>query len=314
MNVKDPFRLIYDSEAYRNTHEHPLPRVPYFLDVELTNACDLGCIMCAREIMERGVGFMDYALFQSIVDQSAEAGVAAIRFSGLGEALLHKKLFEAIRYAKNAGLLVHLTSNGKTLDEEKARKLLDSGLDRVKFSFQGTEKNEYERMRKGGNFEQLVENIRRLIRLREEGGYGRPFVQIGTTTIDETPEQIARFLGPWRELADDAYALKTHFYRMADTETGREHMPRQQSEIRKTLCVETRTKMTIYWTGQCSACCGDFNGWMIMGDLRNDRLVDIWNGTAYGRVRGVLSQVAPINLDSAQRRQLPLCAMCTMVF
>lgn len=314
MKVKDPFRVVYDNEEYRNTHAYALPKAPYFLDVELTNACDLGCIMCAREIMERRVGFMDYELFQSIADQAALAGVFAIRLSGLGEALLHKDLFEAIRYAKDRGLLVHLTTNGKTLDEVKARKLLESGLDRVKFSFQGTEKNEYERMRKGGRFEKLVENIKRLIRLREEGSYDRPFIQIGTTTIDETPEQIERFLGPWRELVDDAYVLKTHFYRMAHTETGKAHIPRQRAEIRKTLCVEIRTKMTIYWDGQCSACCGDFNGGMVMGDLGKDTLVAIWNSVPYSRVRSVLSKVAPINLNAEQKRQLPQCAMCTMVF
>ena len=77
----------------------------------------------------------------------------------IGEALLHPDIYEIIEYAKKAGISVQLDTNATPLDKKRARRLIDSGLDAVKFSFDGPNKEIYENVRVNANFEKTLNNI-----------------------------------------------------------------------------------------------------------------------------------------------------------
>jgi len=303
----DPFAVIYRSDAYKTVWDRDVMPFPMMLDIEITNACDLECIMCARTVlMKRPVGFMDLELFKSIIDQAKANGCTAMRFNGQGEPLLHKQFFTMIEYAKAQGFLIHATSNGMRLTEDKARALILSGLDKVKFSFQGITKAEFERMRKGGNYEVLEENIKRLVRLRGELGRETPWVQIGTTILDESEEAVHQFMQHWLQTVDGAYYGKTIMIRAKGTEQEKALTPRDTSKPRDALCWEVRTKMTVFWNGDVTTCCTDYEGFLKIGSLAETGLTAIWNGERMREIRDTLGR--------NEKEKLPLCRDCRSMF
>jgi len=303
----DPFAPIYQSELYKNIWAHEVQPFPLMLDIEITNACDLECVMCARTVlMKRPVGFMEFELFKDIIAQSKANGCRTMRFNGQGEPLLHKQFFRMIEHAKSEGFVIHATSNGMRLTEERARAMVLSELDRVKFSFQGITKAEFERMRKGGNYDVLEENIKRLVALRIALGRENPWVQIGTTILDESEEAVSQFMRHWLETVDGAYYGKTIMIRAKGSEAEKALTPRDTSKPRDTLCWEVRTKMTIFWNGDVTTCCTDYEGFLKIGSLRDTSLKEIWDGEAMRHIRETLS--------SNEKEKLPLCRDCRSMF
>lgn len=305
--VPDPFAPIYQSDLYKRIWDFDVQPFPLMLDIEITNACDLECIMCARTVlMKRPVGFMDFALFKQIIDQAKANGCTTMRFNGQGEPLLHKQFFDMVAYAKSQGFLIHATSNGMRLTEEKARGMITSGLDKVKFSFQGITKAEFERMRKGGNYEVLEENIKRLVRLRTELERKNPWVQIGTTILDESEEAVSQFMQHWLQTVDGAYYGKTVMIRAKGSQAEEALTPRDTSKPRDALCWEVRTKMTIFWNGDVTTCCTDYEGFLKIGSLAETSLQGIWTGEPMLAIRETLGKNS--------KEKLPLCRDCRSMF
>ena len=97
------------------------PAGPEELFVELTNACNLRCVMCPRTSSSRKVGFMEPALFRKIVDEAAHFSFCLLLPHGMGEALLHPRWQDLVGYASDRGLSpIWILTNGTLLDEAKA--------------------------------------------------------------------------------------------------------------------------------------------------------------------------------------------------
>ncbi len=92
--------------------------------------------------------------------------VLSIDFTGGGEPLLQPRLAEWMREAKVAGCETGILTNGTLLDEERARQLIDAGLDWLCVSIDGARKEEYERIRGGSSFEKVCKNLETVSRIR----------------------------------------------------------------------------------------------------------------------------------------------------
>jgi MoaA/NifB/PqqE/SkfB family radical SAM enzyme len=308
----DPLNAVYESEAYRKTARVTDLPGPLLIDVEVSAFCNLSCIMCTRQInVDRPIGNMTEALFRKVADQAVAAGVKLMRFSGYGEVLMSKDFLLFLQIAKEHGLLTHLTSNGLLLTPEISRKLVELGLDKVKFSFQGTDEHEYNRMRNTDKYWQLVESIRTLRKIRDELGSRLPIIQVATTVLDETEEQIQSFLKFWEGVADTAYHLPTTTWRLEDTEFGKQHKGRVSwAKLLDTLCIEPMTKLTIWNDGRVSGCCGDHEQKLVLGNLADNTLQEIWNSEKARALRLALRERTPATFTAEDKRRFPLCAGC----
>src|SRR3989344_6615489 len=165
----EPEVLAYKAEQALHIKQHGFPSFPKFLHIEITNACNLDCVMCPRHDMKRKVGFMPMELFKKIIDQVPKGSKIAISLNLFGESFLHPKLYEMIKYAKQSNVgEVHLNSNITIINEHKARAILESGIDVLALSFEGTNKKTYEYLRIGSNFERVEENIKLILRIQKE--------------------------------------------------------------------------------------------------------------------------------------------------
>jgi len=89
---------------------HKPTRYPHFVQLDITNACNLTCGMCPIHHVGIEKTHIDYQMFKKIVDKLD--GVKEISLVGLGEPLTHPRIIDAIKYCKSKGMIVKITSNG----------------------------------------------------------------------------------------------------------------------------------------------------------------------------------------------------------
>ena len=162
--------------------------------VEPTNACNLACRTCVRHAWDEPEGFMEWDVFEAVVEGLASAGdegggAAAgpdaavpdapptVAFMGLGEPLLHPRFLDMVRLAKERGFRVEVTTNALLLEEELADALAVAGLDQLVVSIDGASAEAFGRVRSGASLARVVENVRHLHDQR--GTYYGPRVRVG---------------------------------------------------------------------------------------------------------------------------------------
>ena len=119
--------------------------------------------------MGRAIKTMDDDIFKKVINECAKYNCGNVHLHNFGEPLLDKKIIQRIKYAKDKGLpRVKIFSNGSLLTTNMAEKLINAGLDEIKISFDGANKEEFEKIRYPLKFESVVKNIKRLVTIRDK--------------------------------------------------------------------------------------------------------------------------------------------------
>ena len=149
--------------------------------IEVTNHCNIRCIMCGRTYYPRPRGYMSFDLYRELIDQLRVP--LDINHFGLGEPLLHKHIVDMIRYSSEHGMRTQLVTNGTLLTPDISRELIRAGLSCLWVSIDGATDKTYEKIRPGAKFKTVVGNIESFNRLRNELGGNRPFLGICTVPM-----------------------------------------------------------------------------------------------------------------------------------
>jgi MoaA/NifB/PqqE/SkfB family radical SAM enzyme len=177
-----------------------VPQLPNRLYIECTAACNISCFQacCAPETgitRTRQAGMLDWDLFTRAID---EAGPSLIRvdFFNYGEAFLHKRAIEMCEYIKTRfpHIYLYTSTNGLALHDEKARRLVHSGIDEVTFSIDGASQETYARYRQRGKFDLAIANLQAMA--EEKAKAGRDVPQLNWRYIlftwNDSDEEMAR--------------------------------------------------------------------------------------------------------------------------
>ena len=251
------------------------PGLPDIVQIEATNICNAKCTFCPRDDMARRQGIMEMPLFQKIVDECAELGIRHLRMHNYGEAFLDKRLPEKIRYAKARGIPeVGVITNGSLLGPDVARAVVEAGLDAINISLDAAGRETFESTRLGLKFDKVMANLEGLVRLKQELGRVRPKLILSFVRQDNSAEEQA-FIDRWSRVADKIHITEMHNWAGALDRTADVNFP----------CYRPWLTFTALWDGRVSLCCADFDGKVVLGDLRTSSIRDIWNHDAYRRVR-----------------------------
>ena len=154
--------------------------IPERIQLEAVFGCNASCIMCPVNIpSKREKGVMSQELFQKIIDEMApfKDRIDKLDLWGLGEPLLDRNLYQKIKYAKSKGFRnLAIATNADLLKEEYQQLVLESGLDTVIFSIDGSTKATHENIRVNTHFDNVIDNARSIIDKRNRGSYRTRFV------------------------------------------------------------------------------------------------------------------------------------------
>ena len=249
--------------------------LPEIVQIEATNICNAKCVFCPRDDMERKQGVMDMALFKKVADECAALGIAHVRMHNYGEAFVDRQLIEKIRYAKSIGIQeVGLISNGSLINERVARGMIEAGLDAINISLDAAGKTVFETTRVGLKYDKVIDNVERILRIREELGKRRPKLILSFVRQNNSDEERA-FINHWGALADKIHITDLHNWAGTLNHESDVNYP----------CYRPWLTFTVLWDGRVSLCCADFDGRHVLGDLRTQTIMEVWNSEPYRQTR-----------------------------
>jgi radical SAM protein with 4Fe4S-binding SPASM domain len=196
---------------------------------------------------------------------------------------------------------LHITTNGLLLNEEKCKKIVDIGIDSIIFSMQGLTKEDYEIDRNNKKYEVLLKNVKYLHKIRRNSE--KPYITINSTYTESRDasyeshppstsiDYINDFKEFWFQYADDVKVGKTNWARI-DNSIG-QHID----------CKEPWQKLSVDWDGEVSACCGDYDRLMNIGNINEQSLYQLWdNNYILDSYRNLIT--------NGKHNSLSLCSKC----
>ncbi|MCS7386660.1 MAG: tungsten cofactor oxidoreductase radical SAM maturase [archaeon GB-1867-005] len=157
--------------------------------VELTTRCNLNCPMCFRQSWTEELGDISEKLFKKILLEFKEAGGEFLWLGGWGEPLIHKKAIEFAEMIKEEGLKLGINSNGLLLDEDKALKLINIGLDRLVISIDASTQGIYEEIR-GGDINELLRTLKFMHEAKKKMGKIYPKIEFSFTLMRRNMNEL----------------------------------------------------------------------------------------------------------------------------
>lgn len=140
---------------------------PVFIEVEVTTRCNLRCIICEHTYWNEPPKDMSFEEFKKIIDQFPM--LCWIGLTGIGESFMNKDFLKMLDYIKTRKKsFVELYDTFYFIDKDVADKLIELKIDRIFVSLDAAQKNTYEKIRCGSNFERVIDNVHYLFKTKKK--------------------------------------------------------------------------------------------------------------------------------------------------
>jgi radical SAM protein with 4Fe4S-binding SPASM domain len=191
---------------------------------------------------------------------------------------LHPDFFVFAKYAVNAGIDTSLSTNITLLDEDKGRKVIESGIHFVILALDGISKETYEKIRVGGQFEKNLQQVKGFLRLKKELR-SRIYVEIQFILMEENKQEMVDIA----DLFTQDERKEINMFRIKPIYTS----PSINTEriIHRHPCYFLWNTLTLAWDGRVPLCCMDYNADVVIGDIREDSVINIWNNKSMIELR-----------------------------
>jgi sulfatase maturation enzyme AslB (radical SAM superfamily) len=272
-------------ENRRQWTEYPQQRIvsdyPLHVDLELASICNLRCPMCytiTDDFKKRvDAKLMDFDLFCRLIDECVTGGVYSIRLSFRGEAFLHPKVVDCVRYAKERGIQeVSSLTNGLRMDEEMFVELMEAGIDWLTFSIDGIGET-YEQIRRPSLFDDMVAKLTAFKKIKEQAGRVKPAIKVQSIlpAIEADPKAFYDIFAP---ISDMVSANPLIDY-MTDTH--------KHPKITDFTCPQPFQRLVIGADGLAMLCSNDEVGEEVIGNANTQSIGEIWHGPKMTRAREI---------------------------
>lgn len=300
----------YRRQWVENPKNNVVSTFPLHVSFESTNACNLECVFCSRTIKKKEgllkpTKAMSMGLFKKVIDEGVEKGLKAVKLNtGDTEPLLVKNLSERISYAKKAGVLeVMFNTNAALLSEEKAMEILNSGLDKILISFDSPEKEKYEKVRVGANYDEVLENIFRFCKMKKEMNLKKPFVSVQMVLMKDTYKYKDKFIKMFEDHAD--IIRVGNYYNRQELNTNNLCVNKKiQNE--EFACSQLWQRLHVRVDGTVIPCCGDVTNKLSLGNAIDSHIEHLWKCDK-------LNEYRRLHLEG-QWMKIEACRMCGIAY
>jgi len=275
-----------------------------YVEIESFDGCNLNCVMCplGKDIYEGG-GAIPQKLFKKIVGELAPYAdwIKLVCLSRNGEPLLNRNVASMVKQLKDIGIKrVNFSTNATALTEKRSYELIKSGLDEIRFSIDGFTKETFEKVRKGGKYEKILNNCLRFIKIRDEIGKGKPQVQIRFVEQKANTHELESWKNFWLskvQPTDVVASKKMHSW-------GNE-LKSYEGRIDQNVaipCISPFSTLEILYDGTVPLCGCDYKPTVVLGNVKNNSLKEIWNNEKFKQMRDLHS--------SGNRNKISICVGC----
>ncbi len=204
---------------------------PVELSLGTTSFCNLKCIQCPREDNENNrlpynehLSFDYFKSMENYIKQAKD-----VYLYGLGEPMIDKDYFEKVRYVASFGSDVNLSSNGTLLDERRCRETIESGIKSIGISLDASTEETFKEVRPPGGLPDIIENVKRLCRMKKEMGAARPLVKLSFGIMRQNLHEVPLFPDVAAECGVDEIVMHPVIYMSQQAKESME-VPRKEIE------------------------------------------------------------------------------------
>jgi len=256
--------------------------------------------------MKRPKGFMSDELFEIVIKNIEKfKDIKRVMIGGMGEPFLYKKIIEIIVRLKTMGLYVTATTNGSRLNSVNYKDLVESGIDKLSISMDAID-NDYLRQIKPGikiPLEDIEKTISDIYEYKMNIGSKTPYILLryqitedSNNMTDKTKEKEA-IMKRKGLICDDVMIRQQHNWASQIDNIFVEKALKENH-----ICNEFWKNRNISWNGDVSFCCLDYDGKIVLGNLFESNIVEIFNTKPINNARRML-------IDGTIDKH-PLCRGC----
>jgi len=289
---------------------------PMTVSIEPTTACNLRCPECPSGLRSftRETGNLKKDFFTKSIDELYKNLVYLI-FYFQGEPYINPDFLDMVSYANKKGIYTITSTNGHFLNDANAKKTIESGLDRMIISVDGTTQEVYENYRKEGKLENVIAGAKNVVKWKKKLNSSTPHIIFQFLVVKPNEHQIPDIYKLAEEVGVDEVKLKTA--QVYDYENGNPLIPtiEKYSRYHKKKdgtygvknellnhCWKLWHACVISWDGLVLPCCFDKDALHRLGDLKKMSFKEIWQGKEYQNFRAKLLK---------GRDQIEICTNCT---
>jgi radical SAM protein with 4Fe4S-binding SPASM domain len=290
--------------------------MPMALSIEPTTACNLRCPECPSGLRSftRDTGSLKKELFKSIIDE-ASRHLASLTFYFQGEPFINPDFLDMVFYAGEKGIYTMTSTNGHFLTEKICHNIIDSGLDRIIISIDGTTQEVYETYRKQGNLDTVLEGTKNLIKTKKARGVHHPYVIFQFLVVKPNEHQIDEVKMVARDIGVDELKFKTA--QLYNYKNGHNLIPLNEKysryrrngensyELKQAIrneCWKQWHSAVFTWDGNLLPCCFDKDANHAFGNIKAEPYADLWKNNSAREFRKLIFK---------GRDQIDICANCS---
>ena len=279
-----------------------LTNFPLHLDIELTSDCNLKCKMCWQYKDQNAFprGMMKFELFKKIIDEGVKNGLCAIKLQSRGEAMMHPKIFEYSKYAKDNGIMdIHLTTNGTLFfKKRKIDELFNSGIDKLIFSIDDAHDESIQEIykKKKPDIRRYFKEIGEVKKIRK---LNKPYLVV-QTFCEKGEDMDAKKQVLKKEFP---YANDFNINLLWESLPEKESLKNLKDKYKFLPCSYLWSRLLVYWDGSVTTCCRDYSGKNLhLGDVNKVTIANLWKSTKMENFRDLHFK--------DKRDKLKICANC----
>lgn len=275
----------YYAQAGRFEYE---PEFPLYLMFEQTYHCNLCCPSCIHGLTEHKKRFdtnnaiMPREIFDRCIIEAEKYHCPSLAFMVNDEPLLLKDLYERVSFAKAHGFMdLFITTNGNLLDPDAIKRIIEAGITRILFSIDAVTDKTYEKVRPGGNFSVVLNNLQALLNYKKNNRLSLPAVRVSFVANKLNIHEKDLFIKTFAHQVDylEIQPFSSYY------NINKNLVPQNATCIKDFRCSEPWRKLIIRPNGDVLPCCTFYGYEIILGNCLQAPLKDIFCGTKCRQLR-----------------------------
>lgn len=289
---------------------------PISMAIEPTTSCNLRCPECPSGLRQftRPIGMLEPAFFQKTINEVYKE-LIYLTFYFQGEPYLNPNFLDMVKYASDKKIFTSTSTNAHYLTKEQAIKTVQSNLDRLIISIDGTTQNTYEQYRVGGQLQKVIEGTKNIIEAKKTLKSSTPHVVFQFLVVKPNEHQLSDVKKMADELGVDEVVFKTA--QVYNYENGNPLIPEniKYSRYKKNSdgtysiknkllnqCWRMWSSCVITWDGLVVPCCFDKDAKHQLGNLKTETFKHIWQDQKYKSFRQSILK---------SRQEIDICKNCS---
>lgn len=290
--------------------------LPISVSFEPTTSCNLRCPECPSGLraFTRPTGMLNNDFFRQTIDQISPELLYLI-FYFQGEPYLNPGFLDMVKYASGKGLYTATSTNGHYLNDANAKRTVESGLDRLIISIDGTTQEVYQQYRIGGKLDKVIEGAKNVVAWKKKLKSRTPYIFFQFLVVRPNEHQVDDIRKLADEIGVDVRFKTAQIYNFENDPN--QLIPRSEKfsryghgkdgkyRLKNRLlnhCWRLWQGTVITWDGLVVPCCFDKDAIHRLGDLKGKSFKEIWHESEYARFRQQILK---------SRKNIDICSNCS---